>query len=334
MNPLSGVICDKNSRIEYVITDEHELFSALEVKSLFDLVDEGSEEKLSSFLQTLKDEKSSLNWEINLHKKRQIKTMFFSGLFWMNKYFITISSEKSTMFFYPFNHQTYDAEDLFGVGDEGDLSTEKLNEISRLNNELVDIQRELTKKNRQLEDLNERLEKLATTDPLTGIFNRRAILSRAETELERAARGGRFFSLAILDLDDFKQINDSYGHQLGDEALKRLAECLKETTRNYDSAGRFGGDEFLVFFGLTDSEQFVAVLERLLKQINETTISVNETSTFHLMASIGGVIVKPGDASEMDIETLIGYADKMLYQAKNNEETAIVVSAFDGKLSD
>jgi len=212
MNNVTGVICDSQLNVNCLILDNQELFDEPQRNSLNNVVDEGSAEKLSRFMATVKDEKTSLNWEINVNKGRKIATMFFSGLFWHGKYFIQISSERSERFFYPFRPNATSIDRPFVENKEIETTTEKLNEISRLNNELVDIQRELTKKNRQLEKLNERLEILATTDPLTGIYNRRAILDRAENELVRASREGRIFCMAILDLDSFKQINDTYGH--------------------------------------------------------------------------------------------------------------------------
>jgi diguanylate cyclase (GGDEF)-like protein len=110
-----------------------------------------------------------------------------------------------------------------------------------------------------------------------------------EIELERAQREGRIFNLAIMDLDDFKNINNTYGHQTGDIALKRFTQCLGQSTRNYESAGRLGSDEFLIYFSLDDDRHFIDILKRLMDCANTLTIEFDRENSIHLKTSIGGV---------------------------------------------
>jgi diguanylate cyclase (GGDEF)-like protein len=98
----------------------------------------------------------------------------------------------------------------------------------------------------ELQRANQKLEHLAATDPLTGVANRRQFIERVETEIARAKRGGAPFSLLALDLDHFKAINDSYGHQAGDEVLRRFVQKCVDAIRAYDGVARVGGEKFMV----------------------------------------------------------------------------------------
>ena len=330
MKGITGVIANGKAEVEYILCDEEQYFmeEKMEAFSIYEIVDSGSQEKLDRFMATIRDDQTAINWEINVTLQGDTRLRYFSGLFWMEKFLIQISKQKVEQFFFPYQAAVPKNAPAFNEGEAGEISNEKLNEISRLNNELIDIQRELTKKNRQLERLNTRLEKLATTDSLTGIYNRRAVLNRAKTELHRAQREGRVFSLAILDLDNFKQINDSFGHQTGDKALMLFAEKLQKSTRKYDGAGRFGGDEFLVFFSLDEEDQFYDILERLQKQVSQISLEVSGDE-IELTASIGGVSLIPGNETETILEELISQADEMLYQAKGNADQSICISHYE-----
>lgn len=327
MNNISCVICDESVEIIHLVKDACELFRDEQAISLFELVDEGSERKLSRFFQELKTNQELLNWEVNLKKDSDIQTFFLSGLVWMDKYVIQFSTEKIEQFEFPNQSKPLDIDDKNFVYRGTGTLPKDYDEISRLNNELIDIQRELTKKNLQLEKLNERLEWLATIDPLTGLFNRRSILIRAEREFDRAPREGQVFGLAIMDLDDFKHINDTYGHQIGDKALMTFADCLKESTRHYESAGRLGGDEFMVYFSMDKKRRFPFILNRILRKIENAVINVDNEIELRLKVSIGGVYVEPKKASRFDLTETINQTDKMLYQAKNNENKSIMISA-------
>jgi diguanylate cyclase (GGDEF)-like protein len=127
-----------------------------------------------------------------------------------------------------------------------------------------------------------------------------------------------------MDLDALKQNNDTDSHQAGDAALKRFAECLIQSARNYESAGRLGGDEFLVFYTLDSHHHFSDILGKLMRCIGSIVLNGNGKALRHLSASIGGVNLAPGDRTRVDIEILISQADKLLYQAKNDKGQAII----------
>ena len=151
------------------------------------------------------------------------------------------------------------------------------------------------------------------TDPLTGILNRRAILSQIEIELSRAQREGKNLSLSMLDIDHFKKINDTYGHMVGDDLLREVVKRISAAIRIYDSLGRFGGEEFLVVIPGTKESDAYNICERIRSVIGETDFAI-DGSKIHVTVSQGLVI---GDGNR-NVDELIARADKVLYQAKGN----------------
>lgn len=151
------------------------------------------------------------------------------------------------------------------------------------------------------------------TDPLTGVFNRRAILSQIEIELSRAQREGKNLSLSMLDIDHFKKINDTYGHMTGDDVLREVVKRISAAIRKYDFLGRFGGEEFLVVFPVVKESDAYNICERIRSIIGETDFAING-SKIHVTVSQG---VVTGDGNT-NVNDLIARADKALYQAKEN----------------
>ena len=157
------------------------------------------------------------------------------------------------------------------------------------------------------------LEKLAVTDELTGLLNRRAIMGRLTEQLQLARRYGKPFSLMMCDLDFFKSINDTYGHPIGDEVLKVFADHLKVATREVDSCGRFGGEEFLILFPETPLAEAVTVAERLCERCrDDRTVAADDGTVVTFSCSIG-VVQCSADDSE---KTLLNRVDVALYDAK------------------
>lgn len=151
------------------------------------------------------------------------------------------------------------------------------------------------------------------TDSLTGVLNRRAILSQIETELSRAKREKKDLSLSILDIDHFKKINDTYGHMVGDDVIREVVKRISVAVRTYDSLGRFGGEEFLVVMPGAKELEAYSICERIRSAINVKDFAINGLK-IHLTVSLGFVT---GDGNT-DIDDLIVRADKALYQAKGN----------------
>jgi diguanylate cyclase (GGDEF)-like protein len=154
------------------------------------------------------------------------------------------------------------------------------------------------------------LQEQATHDTRTGLLNSGAWRQEAERELARSARSGDDISLLMIDLDHFKVLNDTHGHQAGDRALKAVADCLTETLRGYDAVGRYGGEEFAALLVDADELTGEAVAERVCAKIREIELADDVRVT----ASIG---VATAAASRTDLDALVSRADAALYVAKN-----------------
>ena len=169
------------------------------------------------------------------------------------------------------------------------------------------LQDELRRKNRQLEELS-------NTDSLTGLFNRRYLMQTLQSELDRTRRHNHPMSLLMIDIDHFKQVNDRYGHQKGDEVLAQVAHCLKEGLRGYDLVARYGGEEFCMVLPETEQEGGLAMAERLRRSIKGLTFEA-AGKTFSVSASFG-LACYPA-SSKGGIDDLMRLADEALYQAKS-----------------
>lgn len=156
------------------------------------------------------------------------------------------------------------------------------------------------------------LELVASQDGLTGLLNRTAAIDAIDRELARTRRSGEVFAIVFVDLDGLKQINDTYGHETGDEAIRRTAQALVTSTRRSDVVARLGGDEFLVALGAADGrEEAARVAERIRRTVAEHPLALAD-GTLSLRCSIGVALAAPGD----DAESVINHADKALYSAK------------------
>jgi len=164
-----------------------------------------------------------------------------------------------------------------------------------------------------LRKAQEESEHFATYDYLTGILNRRAFMDRLNRELHRSKRENSSLSLLLMDMDYFKQINDTYGHTCGDEVLKFAAMCLQEKLRPYDILGRFGGDEFIICLPNTNSTKAYVVAERLRTYIENCHFIYNKV-TITSTISIG--VVSNENNINADSTYLILNADRNLYSAK------------------
>jgi len=166
---------------------------------------------------------------------------------------------------------------------------------------------------RTLTRLHQRVETQATTDPLTGLWNRRYLAEVLEREVARAVRFGHPVSLIILDVDDFKGINDRLGHLQGDIVLEAVGEVVRATTRAIDVAARYGGDELAILLFETDREGAKALGERLTQRMRETDVPTRQGGSMDVTISIG-VATLPDAAG--DLESLVDAADRALLRAK------------------
>jgi len=183
--------------------------------------------------------------------------------------------------------------------------------MSKLNNQIVNMTRELEKKNVQLKDAIATVKKIMNTDHLTGILNRRAFDKALKREISFALRHKLPLSLVMADIDYFKKINDTYGHEVGDYVLKVYTKTLKRSLRQEDILGRFGGEEFVFLLPNTDIEKASQAAERIRHKIEKLKIkSINGSIT----ASFGIT----GLLSTDNEKSFIKRADDALYEAKRN----------------
>jgi diguanylate cyclase (GGDEF)-like protein/PAS domain S-box-containing protein len=162
--------------------------------------------------------------------------------------------------------------------------------------------------------LEEQLQKLASTDPLTGLFNRRVFMEQLEQERAKVARLSNYSAvLLMLDLDFFKRVNDVYGHGTGDEVLKAFADITRSTTRTIDVPARLGGEEFAILLSGADQKDALAMAERLRAQVAAMRIE-HEAGPVQITVSIGGTYVSVNDQSS---EAVLHRADAALYEAKD-----------------
>lgn len=160
---------------------------------------------------------------------------------------------------------------------------------------------------------NEQIQNLADTDDLTGIWNKRAFRRQLPSEIERARTYGIALSLMLFDIDDFKGVNDRYGHMMGDVLLSELCGTVRETLRPPDLFARFGGDEFAVILPHTDLLGARSVAERMIKRVRELQIGGTDESAIRCTISIG---IAALDGSDKGASELLARADQRLYDAK------------------
>lgn len=190
---------------------------------------------------------------------------------------------------------------------------------------MQELQEELIQKNLMLESMNKKLEKMAITDELTGLYNRRYFFMRFEPEFERCKRFNQSLSCILIDIDHFKKINDTYGHQVGDIVLKKIAQILLDNQRTYDIFARIGGEEFIGSLCNINSKDSHNLAERLRKKIEAFNFSEEDNKTLHATISIGIGIYPHPDITIAGVDDIIKIADDALYKAKNSGRNRTVM---------
>lgn len=165
--------------------------------------------------------------------------------------------------------------------------------------------------NEELEQANQELEELVANDPLTGLLNRRSLFKKIDADLERTRRHAAALTAILVDIDDFKAINDTYGHVCGDHVIRELGRCMQRTLRRYDYAGRYGGEEFMMVLLDTDETGAAVVAGRLLDAVRALPFECDERE-FLVTVSVGVAQLVDGDNAESWIDS----ADQALYKAK------------------
>lgn len=187
----------------------------------------------------------------------------------------------------------------------------------------------------RLRETSLRLEKMALIDPLTELFNRRGLQQALTRELQLMLREGHGLLALLLDIDNFKHINDSLGHPVGDMLLKEIAKKIKEVVRESDHVARIGGDEFILLLPKTSHGEGIHLAERIRMTIADTVIYVSDRDTLQITASIG---LTPVSSNVTSVDELLAIANPLLRQSKQKGKNCISldeeeVSSADAKIS-
>ncbi len=223
--------------------------------------------------------------------------------------------------------KTYNANKREGANTAESVTADSGIIHEMLNEKLVSLQEKLEQVSQQSHSLrgeNETLVRLAAKDGLTGLYNHAYIKERLKQEIYRCQRYQHPLSLLMIDIDDFKSLNDNYGHVVGDRVLKSLSMLMQEIVRPSDIIGRYGGEEFLVILPQTNSENSLAVAERIRENIELYKFEVHPSKN-----KISRVTVSIGLCAFPDhgktSEDLIAFADESLYAAKKEGKNRVTI---------
>ena len=215
-------------------------------------------------------------------------------------------------------------KDYDKISDLAQLKKEITEELSRVLNNNNKIHSNITEAQEAVKRLQSKMEEvadMATIDELTGLYNRRALFGRLTEEHSRAERYGQGFSLLLIDIDDFKNVNDEHGHQVGDGILRGFGAFLRHNLRDSDFPARFGGEEFICLLPSTDIDQAVQAANKICQLLTKSTLSSKKIDvTLRITVSIGVAAWTSGD----DIDNLIKRADDALFLAKRRGKNQIV----------
>jgi diguanylate cyclase (GGDEF)-like protein len=241
-------------------------------------------------------EKSGMEWLVDIMEKQTAPVIMLTGQ--MNVEVAAQAIQKGALGYIP----------------KSNLSIEKLR---------TTIDEALKQWNdRQLVKANqEELEKLATVDALTGLYNRRSILNKLGEKIKLAHRYDEDLCLLLMDIDDFKSINDHYGHIAGDDVLETVAATIQQNIRETDYAGRYGGDEMIIIFPQTDTLTASHIAERIRTKIENTVIISKDGSAFNVTVSQGISNYKHSE----DQVSFLSRVDQALYKAKQNRRNRVEI---------
>ncbi|MCX7746019.1 MAG: diguanylate cyclase [Clostridia bacterium] len=202
--------------------------------------------------------------------------------------------------------------------------------LTRINTQIkiMEIQNRLKQKNKELMEKASRLEQAVKTDELTSLYNKKYILEMLGAEIQRSVRYKKPLSVIMLDIDNFKSINDTYGHLAGDNVLKQVAEIIRSSIREIDLAGRYGGEEFVIVAPETSLNGALRLAERIRYNVENTRLHLdNKNKNISATISAGVRCKIPSKAYDISKETkpLIDEADAALYQAKRNGKNRVEV---------
>lgn len=211
-------------------------------------------------------------------------------------------------------------DSLLMVGEHDIQELERLNAmVLGLNEEMAELHRNLVRSNNELKRNEARIRELMLTDPLTGLANRRRLNESLEQGIGRSHRHGRPLSVLMADIDHFKKVNDTYGHDVGDEVIRIMANCLRGGIRTNDLAARFGGEEFIVLLEECSLDDAVQLAERIRKNISEQSLPAMQHS---ITASLGVAELGPDETAA----SLLKRVDQALYFSKEHGRNRVSIA--------
>ncbi len=181
----------------------------------------------------------------------------------------------------------------------------------------------LDKKTKELQEAKRQLTIEATTDMLSGLYNRRYFFEASQKSFYTATRYNQELSILMVDIDKFKNINDSYGHPFGDKVIRLLSNILKNAVRDSDILARYGGEEFIILLAQTNQEDAYQLAERIRLEVQNTQISLENKDTVNITVSLG--LTQLNNENDLDIEDSILRCDKALYTAKNSGRNRVSI---------
>lgn len=313
------VRCDDIGVVESIELPQVDVSDFFEVgQSFMYHIEPESLSKALTFMMQLRGDLYVSNHEVNFMVDGRIKRVYLSGFMKDDQFMIIATSRVDDVHRLNEEIMKINSEQVnqFRIMLKEKMqekvvhSTESLSyldEISKLNNELLNSKRELAKKNQELNGLVAELERLATRDPLTGLYNRRLLAEKFAEEKRRAERLEYPLALAVIDINHFKKVNDQLGHAAGDDLLKAFASLVLRSIReSLDYAFRIGGDEFLVLL----SNCNVSMGEEILKRINDAFVELTD------IASLAYGVIEVDKACEEPFDRCIMKADALMFENK------------------
>ncbi|MFH2139573.1 MAG: GGDEF domain-containing protein [Pseudomonadota bacterium] len=180
--------------------------------------------------------------------------------------------------------------------------------------------RQLELRNGQLDALNQTLQVMAVHDQLTGLYNRHFIVEQLERQYEMFGRYGSACTIVLIDIDHFKNVNDSFGHGVGDNVLVSFARCVEPLLRQGDFFGRYGGEEFILVLPMTDSVAAAQLAQRIRNRLRESDLLAGQQDAWCLSASFGVAEIRSGES----LDSWLVRVDQALYRAKDNGRDCVV----------
>jgi len=311
--------CNWDGNIREILHSTFEETILDEGKPLVNIFQTDSQAKVINFCNKIKKDNFAYGWQLNIEADQRIIEVLMSGALVKDEIIIAISEKDSSIGKYyeeMLKINNCQANEIRSLQQklarfEQDL-TKQFDEISKLNNELINTKRLLEQKNARLESLNKKLEKISVTDELTKLYNRRHFFDIIENEINRAKRMNYKITLLSIDINNFKKVNDTYGHLEGDELLKKLANIITQNIRDgLDIAFRFGGDEFTILLSDCSKNKALTIAKRIDEKFKKSTD----------IASLA-YGVEELDIYNPDIKYVLKEADKKMYshKAKIKEE--------------